>query len=403
MNTNNEPVIGSLLDNDLYKFTMMQAVLHNNPGVSAEYAFKCRNKSTQIPMSQLLDAVNENLDHLCSLEFEQEELDYLRGLRYIKPDFVDFLEGFQLRRRFIEVKADGDNLDIRVKGPMLQCMQFEIFTLSIVNELYFRRVTPDLEAAYAEGRARLQAKIDMLHEFAKQPPKATPYLLSDFGTRRRYSRAWHEYVVKTMAEAVPQYFRGTSNVDFARRLGLTPIGTMAHEYLQAFQAFDTTRLRNFQNLALETWVKEYRGDLGVALTDVVGTDAFLRDLDSYFLKLFDGFRHDSGSPFEWSEKVIARCKELRVDPLTKQLYFSDGLDIPRTIELYNTFGDRAKTAFGVGTNLTNDLGIEALNIVIKLIRCNGQPVAKLSDTPGKTMCEDEHFLTYLKDVFQIKY
>ena len=402
MKNTNEPVITSLLDNDLYKFTMMQAILHNNPGVSSEYAFKCRNKETRIPMSQLVPALNENLDHLCSLEFTAAELEYLRSLRYIKPDFVDFLEGFKLRRRFIEVKADGDDLDIRVKGPMLQCMQFEIFVLSTVNELYFRAVTPDVEAAWEEGEARLRKKIALLQDFAQRPARATPYLLSDFGTRRRYSREWHEHVVKTMAAEVPEFFRGTSNVDFARRTGLTPIGTMAHEYLQAFQAFDTTRLRNFQNLALETWVKEYRGDLGVALTDVIGTDAFLADFDLYFAKLFDGVRHDSGDPVAWGEKIINKYKELRLDPMTKQLYYSDGLDIPGTIRLYDTFADRTKTAFGVGTNLTNDMGIEALNIVMKLVRCNDQPVAKLSDSPGKTMCDDEHFLTYLRDVFHIK-
>ena len=402
MNISNEPVIQSLLDNDLYKFTMMQTILHHNPGVSAEYAFKCRNKSTLIQMSSLVQDVNDNLDHLCSLSFKPEELDYLRTLRFMKPDFVDFLEGFQLRRRFIEVKAEGDNLDIHVKGPMLQGMQFEIFTLSIVNELYFRAVTPDVEAAWAEGDSRLEKKIDLLNEFGTKPPKATPYLLSDFGTRRRYSRRWHEHVVARMAEAVPQYFRGTSNVDFARRLGLTPIGTMAHEYLQAFQAFDTTRLRNFQNLALETWVKEYRGDLGVALTDVVGTDAFLRDFDRFFALLFEGVRHDSGDPFAWGEKFIAKYHDLRIDPMTKQLYFSDGLDIPRTLALYDAFADRTKTSFGVGTNMTNDVGIEALNIVMKMVRCNSQPVAKLSDTPGKTMCEDEHFLDYLRDVFGIR-
>ena len=400
MKNMNEPVIQSLLDNDLYKFTMMQAILHNNPGVSAEYAFKCRNRSTRIPLSKLAQVVNDNLDHLCSLTFRKEELDYLRSLRFMKADFVDFLEGFQLRRRFVEVKTNGDDLDIHVKGPMLQGMQFEIFTLATVNELYFREV--DTDEVRAEGEARLQKKIALLQEFAHKPQKATPYLLFDFGTRRRFSRDWHEHVVQSFAQAVPQFFRGTSNVDFARRHGLTPIGTMAHEYLQAFQAFDTTRLRNFQNLALETWVKEYRGDLGIALSDVVGSDAFLRDFDQYWGKLFDGARHDSGSPFEWAEKFIAKYRELKIDPLTKQLVFSDGLDIPKTFELYETFADRVKTSYGVGTNLSNDMGVEPLNIVIKMIRCNNQPVAKLSDSPGKTMCEDEHFLAYLKDVFQIK-
>jgi nicotinate phosphoribosyltransferase len=175
---------------------------------------------------------------------------------------------------------------------------------------------------------------------------------------------------------------------------------MAHEYLQAFQAF-SSRLRDFQKVALEDWVMEYRGDLGIALTDVVGMDAFLRDFDLYFAKLFDGLRHDSGDPVAWGEKALAHYQSLQLDPLTKMFVFSDALDLTRAITLYRHFGDRVKTGFGIGTNLTNDVGPEPLQIVMKLTGCNGQPVAKLSDAPEKIQCKDETFLQYLRQVFEV--
>jgi nicotinate phosphoribosyltransferase len=188
------------------------------------------------------------------------------------------------------------------------------------------------------------------------------------------------------------------------KLGLIPLGTMAHEYLQACQALGP-RLRDSQVYAFESWAKEYRGDLGIALSDVYGMSAFLRDFDMYFCKLFDGARHDSGDPFAWGERLMAHYKANRVDPLTKTFIFSDGLTIPRTIELYQQFRGRCLLAFGIGTNLTNDMDDaprhEPLQIVIKLVRCNGQPVAKLSDTPAKNMCDDEKYLAYLRQVFEI--
>jgi len=219
--------------------------------------------------------------------------------------------------------------------------------------------------------------------------------------RRRYSGAWQREVVATLKDAVPQFFKGTSNVHLARTLGLVPIGTMAHEYLQAYQSFGV-RLRDFQKAALEDWVQEYRGDLGVALTDVVGMDAFLADFDLYFAKLFDGLRHDSGDPVVWGEKALAHYARLRIDARTKRLVFSDGLDLPTAFSIYRHFADRTQLGFGVGTSLSNDVGLVPLNIVMKLTQCNGQPVAKLSDSPGKTMCKDETFLAYLRQVFHVK-
>jgi nicotinate phosphoribosyltransferase len=190
-------------------------------------------------------------------------------------------------------------------------------------------------------------------------------------------------------------------VHLARTLGLVPIGTMAHEYLQAYQSFGV-RLRDFQKAALEDWVQEYRGDLGVALTDVVGMDAFLADFDLYFAKLFDGLRHDSGDPIVWGEKALGHYQKLRIDAHTKRLVFSDGLDLPTAFAIHRHFADRTQLGFGIGTNLSNDVGLRPLNIVMKLTQCNGQPVAKLSDSPGKTLCKDETFLAYLRQVFNVK-
>jgi nicotinate phosphoribosyltransferase len=392
------PIIRSLLDTDLYKFTMWQAMLHRHPQTQAEYHFVCRNRRAP-PVAELLDEINEQLDHLCSLKFSTEDLAYLGGLRFIKSDFVDFLRIFHLQRDFISVRTEGSVLTVVAKGPQVHVMPFEIYVLAIVNELYFRRF--DRDEALAEGRRRLKAKVALLRAFEQEPARRHPFEFFDFGVRRRFSGKWQREVVNTLKNEVPQFFKGTSNVLLARDLDLVPIGTMAHEYLQTFQALGV-RLRDHQKAALESWVQEYRGDLGVALTDVVGMDAFLADFDLYFAKLFDGLRHDSGDPVAWGEKALAHYEKLRIDPHTKRLVFSDGLDLETSLRLYRHFADRTQLGFGIGTHLTNDVGLTTLNIVMKLTHCNGQPVAKLSDSPGKTLCDDETFLAYLRQVFNVK-
>lgn len=396
---NTSPVVQSLLETDLYKFTMWQALLHGHPGIEAEYAFVCRTPPV-FPLVELKAEIERELDHLCALCFQPDELAYLHDLRFIKSDFVDFLSVFRFQRRFITVKAVGDKLEIVAKGPIVHVMGFEIFVLYIVSELYFRRLG-EVESTLAEARRRLEAKIALVandQELHGDVP-FSGFIFSDFGVRRRYSGLWHEEVLRALIARLPNHFTGTSDVYLAKKLGVTPIGTMAHEYLQAYQAVGV-RLRDFQKAALEGWVQEYRGDLGIALTDVVGMDAFLRDFDLYFAKLFDGLRHDSGDPVEWGEKAIAHYQKLRIDPKAKQLIFSDGLNFPRAIALHRHFKGRIRVAFGIGTNITNDTPHKALNIVMKLVSCNGQPVAKLSDSPGKTLCEDETFLGYLRQVFQ---
>lgn len=384
-------IINSLLDTDLYKFTMMQTVLHQFPAAQVEYRFKCRNQG--VDLRPMVEDIKKEIDHLCSLRFEKAELDYLSTLRFLKHDFIDFLRLFQLNADFVTIQTEPE-FDLIIRGPWVHTILFEIPLLAIVNETYFRHTQPTPD--YSEGRRRLTEKIDMVKSL--QPYDR--FLFSDFGTRRRFNREWHYEVVDTLIKELPNQFTGTSNVHLARTRGIKPIGTMAHEFLQACQALGV-RLVDSQKFALETWVKEYRGDLGIALTDVCGVDAFLRDFDLYFCKLFDGVRHDSGDPFIWGEKILAHYQQLRIDARSKTMVFSDGLTFPGALELYQRFHNRTNTAFGIGTNLTNDLGYTPLNIVIKMTECNGQPVAKLSDSPGKTMCRDETYLAYLSNVFHI--
>ena len=386
-------IISSLLDTDLYKFTMMQVVLHHFPGAQVQYRFKCRTPG--VDFRPLIDEIRDEINALCSLRFRERELDYLRGLRFIKSDFVDFLALFQMNPRLVHMRGlDSGELDMTVEGPWLHTILFEIPILAIINEVYFRSIYPVPD--YSEGRRRLIEKSKLIAD----DPSLAGLTLADYGTRRRFSRLWHEEVLLSLKTVLGRHFVGTSNVFYAMKHGITPLGTMAHEYLQACQALGP-RLRDSQTYGFETWAREYRGDLGIALSDVFGLDAFLNDFDLFFCKLFDGARHDSGDPFQWGERIIAHYEKHRIDPKTKTMVFSDGLTFPVLIELYRRFHQRSKIAFGVGTNLTNDLGYVPLQIVIKMVRCNGQPVAKLSDTPAKNMCDDDAYLGYLRQVFGI--
>jgi len=387
-------IIPSLLDTDLYKFTMMQVVLHHFPGAQVEYRFKCRNPD--VDLTPYVAEIRHEIRELCALRFAPDELEYLRGWRFFKSDFVDLLGLFRLDERFIQVEriAGSDReIDITIRGPWLHTILFEVPVLAIVSEVYDRNVHPRPDLA--EGRRRLAAKVARINAVADPE-----FRIADYGTRRRFSRAWHEEVLRTLAAGIGPKFVGTSNVKFGQELRLTPLGTMAHEYLQACQAVGP-RLRDSQVFAFNMWAREYRGDLGIALSDVCGMDAFLRDFDLFLCKLFDGVRHDSGDPFEWGEKLIGHYHKMRIDPRSKTMVFSDSLNVPLAIELFERFRGRMHTAFGIGTNLTNDLSYEPLSIVIKMTRCNGQPVAKISDEPSKTMDYDPSYVAYLREVFEV--
>jgi len=387
-------IITSLLDTDLYKFTMMQVVLHHFPEAQVEYRFRCRTPN--IDLSRYVTEIEAEIRALCDVRFSRRELDYLRSWRFFKSDFVDLLGLFNLDQRFIKVsripEAPGE-IDIKIEGPWLHTILFEVPVLAIVSETYNRHAHPQPD--FAEGRKRLAAKIEQANTV-----RDGEFRIADYGTRRRFSRDWQDEVVGTLKAQLPTHFVGTSNVRCAMDHGLTPLGTMAHEYLQACQAVGP-RLRDSQVFAFNMWAREYRGDLGIALSDVCGMDAFLRDFDLFFCKLFDGVRHDSGDPFEWGEKLIAHYGKMRIDPRTKTMVFSDSLNVPLAIRLFEYFRGRVRTSFGIGTNLTNDLGYEPLQIVIKMTRCNGQPVAKISDEPSKAMDYDPSYVAYLREVFQV--
>lgn len=387
-------IIRSLLDTDLYKFTMMQVVLHHFPEAQVEYRFKCR--TPDVDLTPYIAEIEREISGLCGLRFVRRELEYLRGWRFLKSDFVDLLGLFHLQDRFVDVRPSAtasNEIEITIIGPWLHTILFEVPVLAIVSEVYFRNTQPRPDLA--EGRRRLSAKIEQIN--AVPDPE---FRVADYGTRRRFSGTWQEEVILALKLGIGSKFVGTSNVYLALEHGLTPLGTMAHEYLQACQAVGP-RLRDSQVFAFNTWAREYRGDLGIALSDVCGMEAFLRDFDLFFCKLFDGVRHDSGDPFDWGEKLITHYARMRIDPRTKTMVFSDSLNVPLAVRLFEYFKGRSQTAFGIGTNLTNDLGYQPLQIVIKMTRCNGQPVAKISDEPSKAMDYDPSYVAYLREVFQV--
>lgn len=384
-----EPIFYSLLDTDKYKLSMMQVNFHKFPSVDARYKFNCRTKG--VDLTPLIPALREQANMLGDLKFTQSELQYLKKESHLSDDFLEYLKDFQLDPQQLRISAEGEELKIEAVGSMLKTSMWEIYVLAMVNELYFRMTepTPDIQ----EGRKRLMDKIELIK--AREPLEN--FTIADFGTRRRFSREWQTEVVHTLTRMIPEYFVGTSNYYLAREHGIKPIGTMAHEYLQVWQGMvhplDATRT------ALNEWADEFRGNLGVALTDVIGMDQFCKEMDLFFAKQFDGFRHDSGCPVEWGYKLIDRLEELGLDPNTKQAVWSDGLCMQPALDLYDEFKGKLKTSFGIGTKLTNDLGYTPLNVVMKLVEVNGRPVAKLSDSPGKTMCEDENYVAWLRSSY----
>ena len=387
--------VDSLLDTDLYKITMLQAYYHAPEfrTVDVEWKFACRNRNG-FDLAALIPEIGRQLEHVCTLSFSDDELDYLAGFAFIKPDFIEFLRIFRLDMRFVQLQPKGQDLDLRFRGPLIHVTLLEIYTLAIISELHSFVHCGGIDLQIA--REKLAAKLELLKAQGEMPG----FSFADFGTRRRASKTWQEEVLLTLKREIPKYFSGTSSLHFSRTLGLAPIGTMAHEWFQSWQA--VTRLADAQKAALEGWVHEYRGRLGIALTDCYSMESFIRDFsDPYFGKLYDGLRHDSGCPLAWGEKAIAMYQQMGIDPLSKTLVFSDSLNFPRMIEIYQHFQGRAKISFGIGTNLMNDVGNVPLDIVIKMVAANGKPVAKISDEPGKSMCEDLGYLKYLAGVYGI--
>ncbi len=388
-------IIQNLLDTDFYKLTMMQAVLHNYPNAEVEWELRCRNDEDLTPY---LAEIRFQIEQLADISITPDQLNFLERIPFIKPDFIRFLSLFRFNLRYLQLGIDNGQLCVRLRGPWLHVILFEIPLLAIISEVRNRYRYRDVKLIQA--RERLYRKLDWLSANASDEELAG-FQLADFGTRRRFSYRVQEEVVHILKRDFPGRFVGTSNVHLAREYDIKPIGTMAHEWLMAHQQLGP-RLIDSQIAALDCWVREYRGLLGIALTDCINMQAFLNDFDLYFAKLFDGLRHDSGDPLQWAERAITHYEKLGIDPQTKTLVFSDGLDLPRALALYRALRGRIQVSFGIGTNLTCDIpGVDPMNIVIKMTACNGQPVAKISDEPGKTQCRDENFVAYLKHVFRV--
>ena len=386
-----EPIVKSLLDTDLYKFNMDQVFVHKHMNLSGQYFFKCRNEGV-VFTQDMFEEINAQIDYLCTLKFTKDELDYLRSIRYIKDDYVEFLRLWHPLRDYVQTSlSDDGELGVVVEGPLFSAMQFEIYLLEIINEVYFR-MQYDYDKLLASARERLDQKIKDFNS------GKYAFKFAEFGCRRRLSYEFEDEVVRRFSTELKDHnMVGTSNVYLAKKYNLSPIGTYAHEFVQAYQGIRSIPLAYTNHYALQDWYDEYRGDNGTALSDTITTDIFLLDFDRSMANNFNGVRHDSGDPYAWGDRMIEHWKKYGIDPKDKSLLFSDGLNFDKAQNLYNYFHDRAKVSFGIGTFCSNDTMVPALNIVIKLQYVNGHPVAKLSDVDGKTMCQDPEYVKYLED------
>jgi nicotinate phosphoribosyltransferase len=383
-----KPLITSLLDTDLYKFTMMQCVFHQFKEAIVTYRFYTRKPLNLLPCAK---NIQQQINFLTQLKFKQEELDYLTSLPFFKSDFIAYLKNWRFNAAHVHI-ALTDHFELKIEGPWLDTILFEVPLLAIISESYYAYNHPNTN--YTEARKRLTGKIETLKR------EAPALQFTDFGTRRRFSKAWQEEMIVGFKEALPDQFVGTSNLYFAKKFNIPPIGTMAHEYLQACQVLAPSIVGS-QNYALKRWLEEYPEHLGIALTDVLTMDIFLQEFDRDLSQRYQGLRQDSGDPILWGEKALAHYRSMEINPKTKTFVFSDGLNIPKAIKIYQHFKDQAKLFFGIGTNLTNDMGLDPLDIVIKMTQTNHKAVIKISDSPGKIICDDENTLQTVKTLFHL--
>ena len=387
------PILHSLLDTDAYKLHMQQAVFHHYQGVHVAAEFRCRGDDL---LGIYAPSIREQVDAMQHLALRDDEYNWLAKLPFFKADYLAWLKTFRYDPSQVEITNDNGKLNIRLSGPWLEVIMWEVPLLAVISELVHQFRSPEISVDNALGH--LETKLVDFNALTADLPLDQFYLM-DFGTRRRFSRDVQQAIVERLKQE--SWFTGTSNYDLARRLELTPMGTQAHEWFQAHQQISPV-LANSQRAALQAWLDEYPDQLGIALTDCITMDAFLRDFGPEFATRYQGLRHDSGDPVQWGEKAIAHYEKLHIDPLSKILVFSDNLDLNKAIDLYRHFASRVKLGFGIGTRLTCDIpGVQPLNIVIKLVECNGKPVAKLSDSPGKTICHDKAFVRALRKAFDL--
>ena len=387
------PVLHTLLDTDAYKLHMQQAVFHHYYDVHVAAEFRCRGDDL---LGIYADSIREQVDAMQHLALTDDEYQWLSGLPFFKADYLNWLRDFRYKPEQVSVTNENGKLDIRLEGPWREVIMWEVPLLAVISELAHRYRSP--ETGVEQAVASLENKLEAFSTLTEGLDMSR-FRLMDFGTRRRFSREVQQAIVERLKQE--PWFVGTSNYDLARRLNLTPMGTQAHEWFQAHQQISPD-LANSQRAALAAWLEEYPNQLGIALTDCITMDAFLRDFGPEFAERYQGLRHDSGDPVEWGEKAIAHYQKLGIDPMSKVLVFSDNLDLAKAVELYRHFNARINLGFGIGTRLTCDIPqVKPLNIVIKLVECNGKPVAKLSDSPGKTICHDKAFVRALRKAFDL--
>ena len=375
-------IINSLIDVDAYKLTMGQLAFLFFRHVLVVFGFKNRTKKVFLPDTIKEKDLRAELDHVRDIKgITDEEADYLRGRKIYRESFVGFLRTLVLPEYKLEVTEGG--YEITFEGAWPEVTLWETLCLSIMNELYYKALLDKMpraqrRAVYAEGRRRLAEKIRIL----KENPDIR---FIEFGTRRRFSRLWQEYVFATLLREVPEQIMGSSNVALSMKYGTEPVGTFAHEMYMVFSGIFRDKLRESHNMVIQYWWDLYGELLSIALTDTYGTDFFFRDLTKEQAEKLKGLRQDSGDPFEFGEKTIKFYEEHGIDPRGKTIVFSDGLDIDLIVRLNNYFRGRIKVSFGWGTNLTNDLGLDALSLVVKVIKAAGHWTVKLSDNLAKAM------------------
>lgn len=389
-----QQIIVSLLETDLYKISMGQAIYHQFSDYKTTWTFKCRNTDVHFT-EEMVEEIKDQIKAYCDLRFNEEELEYLNGIKWIKGSYVDFLRLWKPRFDDFEITTDAEcGLAIDTRGTWLNTSMYEIPTLAIVNEVYFR-MAYDYDDLFESFKEKLDEKIK------KVAIHGTHCLsnFSEFGLRRRLSAEAQELAVKKLSETnyLCSTFVGTSNVYLAKKYGVTPVGTMAHEWIMCVGQGNHKHNPAYSNwYSLDAWVKEYGVLNGTALTDAITTDCFLKDFQLTFATLFSGVRHDSGDPKEWGDKMIKHYEELGLDPKTKTLLFSDSLNFDKADDIFRYFNGRAKVAFGIGTYIANDTKVPPLNIVMKTTMCNGMDVAKISDVKGKGMCKNPAYVEYLQ-------
>ncbi|KAA0128749.1 nicotinate phosphoribosyltransferase [Chryseobacterium sp. SN22] len=386
--------LNSILDNDFYKITMQNAVVKLFPGSIVKYEFINRGKH-QFPEgfdAALWEAVNK----MAELKLTKEEKKFMaRMCPYIDLPYLDFLEGYHYDPSEVKIHQEGSELSVTVEGLWYRTILWEVPLLALISELHYEMNHMERDSNEVVMSKTLE-KADALAKLGVN--------FAEFGTRRRHSHKVQNLVMEALMQKKDSTFIGTSNVHFAMKYGVKPIGTHAHEWFMFHAAEYGFKMAN--ELALEHWVDVYRGDLGVALSDTYTTDVFFQQFDKKFAKLFDGVRHDSGDPLEFADKTIAHYQKHGINPLFKYIIFSDGLNLEKVEEITNYCNGKIGISFGIGTNLTNDVGLKPMNIVMKLIGVQAPnkeliPTVKLSDEHGK-YTGDPKMIELAKEFLRIK-